>query len=360
MKPDEILIIGLGLIGGSLGLALQGSALVKRISGYDVQQEAVARAISMGAIDESPALSSAVYRADIIFLCTSLAAYPEIIDGIRPYIKAGTIITDVGSTKKKVMALFAELPEDIYGIGGHPMAGAEIAGIKGADRYLFENAVYVLTSFAHTPPAQVDKLSRLVAETGAKVQIMDADLHDKVVAQVSHLPHLAAVALLNITGADRQAMMMAAGGFRDTTRVASGNSALWQDIILSNQKYIVAELDCFIAELEKIKTALEEGKRGLLGTKLEEARSIRERIPHLQRTYVGGCADIICMVPDQPGIIGYLGNILGSEQVNVVDLEILRVREGDGGTIRISVPDYEAARRAVTALQKEQIKAWIK
>lgn len=360
LKPDEILIIGLGLIGGSLGLALQGSALVKRISGYDVQQEAVARAISMEAIDESPPLSGAVSRADIIFLCTSPSAYPEIIDGIRPYIKAGTIITDVGSTKKKVMALFEELPENVCGIGGHPMAGAETAGIQGADRYLFENAVYVITPSAPAPPASVDKLRRLVAETGAKVQIMEAALHDRVVAQVSHLPHLAAVALLNITGGDRQAMMMAAGGFRDTTRVASGNPALWQDIILSNQNYIVAELDLFIAELESIKRAVEEGARDLLGTKLEEARSIREGIPHLQRTYLGGCADIICIVPDQPGIIGYLGNILGSDQVNIVDLEILRVREGDGGTIRISVPDYEAACRAVNALQREQIKAWIK
>lgn len=314
----------------------------------------------MGAIDEDPGLLNAVSRADIIFLCTPLRAYAEMLKHILPHVRTGTLITDVGSTKTMVARLFSRFPEGIYGIGGHPMAGKEVAGIKGADRYLFENAVYVLTPFEHTPPEQMDRLSRLLAETGARVRFMDADLHDRVVAQVSHLPHLAAAALLNTTAGEKQAMMMAAGGFRDTTRVASGDPVLWQDIILSNREYIAAQLDCFIAELGNIKKALNEGGSEVLLAKLEKARKIREDIPSLQRTYLGDRTDIICIVPDQSGIIGQIGNAMGFVQVNIVDIEILRVREGDGGTIRISVADREAAHRAVAALQKDGIKAWIK
>jgi prephenate dehydrogenase len=357
---EKILIIGLGLIGGSLGLALQGSALVQRITGLDSQQDAVKQAIAIGAIQESPPLDEAVSRASVIFLCTPMAAYAQILQDIMPFVRPGTLITDVGSTKMKVQALFSGLPADVCGIGGHPMAGAEIAGIQGADRYLYENAVYVLTPAADTPRPAIDRLSGLIGETGAKVHIMEARLHDRIVAQVSHVPHLAAAALLNVTRGDRQAMMMAAGGFRDTTRVASGNPGLWEDIVLSNRKYIIAELDKLISELQAMQRAVADGDRIRLRAGLEQARKIRAQIPHLQRTYLGESTDIVCIVPDKPGVIGQLGNILGSCQVNIMDLEILRIREGDGGTIRISVPDDDAALRAVEALSRQHIKAWMK
>lgn len=357
---EEVLIIGLGLIGGSLGLALQGSPLVKRVTGTDLRPEAVKQAIEMGAIQDSPALSQAVAVADIILLCAPMAAYPQILQDILPFMRPGTLVSDVGSTKTRVSALFARLPQGIIGIGGHPMAGSETAGILGADRYLFENAVYVLTPRPDTPASALARMSSLIEVTGAKVHVMDADLHDQIAAQVSHVPHLAAAALLNVTKGDRRAMMMAAGGFRDTTRVASGSPSLWQDIVMSNSKYICGELEKLINELSSVQHAIEQGRQEEVLAMLEEARTIRDKIPGLQRTFLGSCSDIICLVPDQPGVIGQLGNILGLFQVNIMDLEILRIREGDGGTIRISVPDIDAAQRAVEALGREHIKAWIK
>ncbi len=357
---EEVLIIGLGLIGGSLGLALQGAPLVKGITGLDKSAEAVEQAIKMGAIDASPALHEAVAGADVIFLCSPMSAYPQILRDILPFVRPGTVITDVGSTKTKVAALFEGLPGEICGIGGHPMAGSETAGIQGADRYLFENALYILTPAEHASRTAVERLSRLIELTGAKVHVIDAALHDLITAQVSHVPHLAAAALVNVTRGERRAMMMAAGGFRDTTRVASGSPTLWQDIIFSNAHYISSELEKLINELERMRQAIRASNREEVLAWLEQARTIRAQIPAWQRGLVGSCSDIICIVPDEPGVIGKLGNILGSCQVNIVDLEILRIREGDGGTIRISVPDDEAAGRAVQALGEEHIKAWIK
>lgn len=357
---EEVLIIGLGLIGGSLGLALQGSPLVSRITGMDVRPGAVKQAVEMGAIQDCPELSQAVAAADIILLCAPMAAYPQILQDILPFMRPGTLVSDVGSTKTRVSALFSKLPPEIIGIGGHPMAGSETAGILGADRYLFENAVYVLTPAPDTPASALARMSSLIEVTGAKVHIMGAAQHDQIAAQVSHVPHLAAAALLNVTKGDTGAMMMAAGGFRDTTRVASGSPSLWQDIVMSNSKYISCELEKLINELRRVQNAVQQGKQEELLAMLEEARSIREKIPGLQRTYLGSCSDIICLVPDEPGVIGQLGNILGLYHVNIMDLEILRVREGDGGTIRISVPDIDAAQRAIEALGREHIKAWIK
>lgn len=357
---EEVLIIGLGLIGGSLGLALQGSPLVKRVTGIDVKPGAVRQAMEMGAIQASPELSQAVAAADIILLCTPMAAYPQILQDALPSMRPGTLISDVGSTKTKVAAWFAELGPDIIGIGGHPMAGSETVGILGADRYLFENAVYVLTPAPDTPEAALARMSSLVEATGAKVHVMDAELHDLIAAQVSHVPHLAAAAMLNVTNGDHRAMMMAAGGFRDTTRVASGSPVLWQDIVMSNSKYISSELEKLINELRSIQQSVKQGRHEQLLAMLEKARCIRAQIPGLQRSFLGNCSDIICMVPDEPGVIGQLGNILGLCQVNIMDLEILRIREGDGGTLRISVPDNDAAQRAVEALGREHIKAWIK
>lgn len=356
----EVLIIGIGLIGGSLGLALQGSELVRRITGVDAEPEVVAQALEIGAIDETASMQEAVERAGIIFLCTSPAAYPELLQQIRPWLRPGTLLSDVGSTKKDIVELFQDLPPGVTGIGGHPMAGSETAGIQGADRYLFENAVYVLTPHQKAHNRAIDELTALLGATGARIQIMDAVLHDRIVARVSHIPHLAAVALVNLTGGDSNTMMMAAGGFRDTTRVASSNPALWEDIIFSNRGNIVAELDSLIAELAAMKDAIADNDSAAVRLRLQEAKRIRDQIPRLQRTYLGSTSDIICIVPDEPGIIGRLGQILGEYQVNIVDLEILRVREGDGGTIRIAVPDYEAATRAVAALQIRGIKAWTK
>ncbi|WP_054697393.1 prephenate dehydrogenase [Syntrophomonas palmitatica] len=356
----NIYIIGLGLIGGSLGLALKDSPMAGRIAGTDTDTSTVKKALEMGAIDEYMGIAQGIPEADAVFLCTPLGSYPKIVETIAPLLKTGAVVSDVGSTKEGVMNLFQSLPQNVWKIGGHPMAGAEIKGINGADRYLFENAVYILTPHQETPPHILESFTALLETTGARMKILSSTRHDEIVASISHLPHLAAVAMVNLTGGDDEHLMMAAGGFRDTTRIASSNPELWEDILFSNREHLVKRLDELILSLDKMKAALLDGDKETMFYCLGQAKEIRDRIPRVHRGLMPGISELVCIVPDKPGIIGQLGAILSKDNINIVDIEILRVREGDGGTIRLGVPSADDAHRAVAALQRHSIKAWVR
>ncbi len=360
MQQLKVFLIGLGLIGGSLGLAVKDSPLVQDIMGFDSDSEARQKALDMGIIDRVCGMEQGAREANIIFLCTPLGSYPALLDRLRTELQSGTIISDVGSTKEEVMKLFQGLPPGVWGIGGHPMAGSEIKGISGADRYLFENAVYCLTPDPHTPPAVLDSLLDLLSITGARVKIMEAAVHDDLVASVSHIPHLAAVALVNLTGGADDNLMMAAGGFRDTTRIASSQPEIWNDILFFNRQHILKHLDALIIYLQTLRDALAKSNTEFINQQLSRAKHIRDKIPRVHRGLIPSFFDIVCIVPDRPGIIGQLGFILGQEDINIVDIEILRVREGDGGTIRLGVPSEPAAHKAVAVLKAHDIKAWLR
>lgn len=357
--PVNVLIIGVGLIGGSLGLALKASPEVERVIGVD-EEDTIEQAVAMGAIDSGGKLELACGDADIIFLCTPIGTFGEIIAEIKTKIKPGAILSDVGSTKQEVMRIFTELPDNVYKIGGHPMAGSEIKGINGADRYLFENAAYILTPAPGTPDIIIGFMQQLLSSTGARIKLLTAERHDELVAAISHIPHLVAAALVNLTRGEEEQLMMAAGGFRDTTRIASSNPELWENIIFSNQDLIVDKLGVLIQDLIKLKEAIRNGDREKVVQELSCAKDTRDRIPLVHRGIMPGFSDIVCIVPDKPGIIARLGSILSEKDVNIVDIEILRVREGDGGTIRLGVPSPADAVEAVAALQAKGIKAWVR
>lgn len=359
MGPN-ILIVGLGLIGGSIGLALQGSSAVNQIIGSDPDPLTVEKALKLGAIDSAASLETGAKKADIIILCTPISTFPDIIAAIRNNLKPGTIVTDAASTKYQVMEMFASLPEQIFAVGGHPMAGGEAPGIINADKYLFENAVYVLTPAPGTPDEITDKLMDVLKTTGADILIMEAARHDEITAAISHIPHIAASALVRLTHGERDKLNMAAGGFRDTTRIAASDPVLWRQILFSNREPVIEELGEFIDILNDIRHLLRENNELELYRILEEARQIRSKIPQVSKGLLPGFVDVICIVPDTPGIIGNLGNILGAENINIVDLEILHVRDGDGGTIRIGVPSADKASLAVEALKKHAVKAWVR
>jgi prephenate dehydrogenase len=358
---QNIYIIGLGLIGGSLGLALKQSDRPVRILGHDTDKSAVARALAIGAIDKEAPIHIGVTESDLIILCSPLSSYVSLLLAMRPYLHPGCVITDTGSTKQAVMTMFEELlPDFVWGIGGHPMAGSEIQGINGADRYLFENAVYVLAPPANIPNEVISELTSLLELTGARIKVMSPDRHDEIVATISHIPHIAAASLVNLTNGDNETLMMAAGGFRDITRIASSNSGLWEDILLSNRGKLEGMLTGFIAHLQEFKEALAQEDIEVIREKLEDARNIRNRIPGIRKGLLPNFCDIICIVPDRPGIIGEIGALLGSRGINIVDIEILRAREGDGGTMRLGLPQLEDANQAVILLRSINVKAWVR
>lgn len=357
---SRVAIIGLGMIGGSLGLALAQSPEIE-VVGYDRDPGTMEQALQMGAVHQIGRLHAVVSRADVIFLCTPISTIADLARDVVRFCRPGSVLTDVGSTKQGIVEVFDNLsPHGVWGIGGHPMAGSERPGITGADRYLFENAVYVLTPGQNSPESSVAELSALLRLIGAHIMIMDAETHDRLVASVSHLPHLVASAMVSMLKGQDEALALAAGGFRDTTRVASGDPELWAEILLSNRRLLTNQVGTFIDQLRYLQTILEEKKSSELVEFLSTSRGIREAMPSKRKGLVPSEQDLVCIVPDEPGIIGTLGSYLGEEGINIADIEILRVREGDGGTIRIGISNEADGPVAVEALLSHGIKAWLR
>lgn len=356
---NRIAILGLGMVGGSLGLALTHAGL--EVAGYDRDPGTMEKALQMGAVNRTGSLIELAEWADVLFLCTPISTIPNLAQQVARYCRPGCLLTDVGSTKQNIVQVLDSLAVDgIRGIGGHPMAGSERQGITGADRYLFENAIYILTPGKNTSEDAVAEMRTLLSHTGAHIITMDAETHDRLAASVSHLPHLVASALVNMIKGQDEALALAASGFRDTTRVASGDPELWTEILLSNRRLLAGQLESFIDRLGYLKAMLEGEKYREMLEFLATSRDIREAMPSKRKGLAPTEQELICIVPDEPGIIGALGSYLGEKGINIADIEILRVREGDGGTIRIGLSREEDGPNAVATLLSHGIKAWLR
>jgi prephenate dehydrogenase len=353
---QQAALIGTGLIGGSIGLALRENKLVAKVTCYDRDPEASADAVICGAADASTGSAAlAVKEADLVILAVPVLSTIEILKEIIPALKEGVLVTDVGSTKGSIMASVEQLlPPSATYIGGHPMAGSEEAGIKGADPGLLENAIYVLTPSPQTASAAVEKLSAMLEKTGAQTLILDPLSHDRVVAMVSHLPHITAATLVqSVAGAGDLELIrtLAAGGFRDSTRIALGNPEVWRDICISNRWAILAALKSFRASLDKLEQYLTEPNAEAVQEYLLQARDYRNTIPHRGRGILPELFDIIVLVRDTPGVIGKLTCLLGDEGINIDAIEILHVRELSGGSIRLGFRSREQQQQAVKLLK---------
>ncbi|MFA5881531.1 MAG: prephenate dehydrogenase [Eubacteriales bacterium] len=363
MKPlfEKVAIIGVGLIGGSLGMALGSRGLAGTIIGVNSNPVSLQLALEAEAIHEGTLeLEIAVSDADLVVIATPVGLTVDFIRRIVPFIKPGCIVTDVGSTKAEIVREAQKMmPPGTFFVGGHPMTGSEITGVRGADRYLFENAVYILTPAADTPRAAIKKVRKLVDSLGAKVIEIDPEEHDLMVAAVSHLPHFIAATLVNTVGEIQKdhegLLMLAAGGFRDTTRVASGSPLMWKDICLTNKDNILKVLHKFREVLDETCQMIEKcDDQGLEGS-LDKARELRKNIPSKMRGYLPSAYEVVVTVPDRPGVIAVMAGFLGDVGVNINDIEILRVREGEGGTIRLAFGTEEEQDKAVKVLGQNGI-----
>ncbi len=267
---QRVAIIGLGLIGGSIGLALRKKLAAVEVLGYDLRRGVCDRACRVGAIDQScDTLTDTVSGAELIVLATPVGAMYRLLQELAPVLSNGAVVTDVASTKAQVIRWAEELlPENVAFVGGHPMAGLEVSGIDVADAELFCRRIYCLTPTAHTRPTAVSKVCSLVELLGARVHFLDAAAHDEQVASISHLPFLASVALMNTVAEDRtwdDAALLAASGFRDTSRLAAGNPEMYRDICLTNSTAIVGWLDKYIESLETLRARVAEHDRHVDG-----------------------------------------------------------------------------------------------
>ena len=260
----QMTIIGLGLIGGSLGMAVRQAKLGYQVVGHDLRHEAAGRAHKLGAVDRAEwNLPAAVEAADVVVVATPVRAVESTFRDIAPYLKPGCVVTDTASTKARVLAWAAELlPPTVSFVGGHPMAGKETSGIDAAEATLFSGCVYCISPSEHADQDAVERVVSLATGVGAKPFFVDPTEHDSYVAAVSHVPFLLSTALVNVAAqspAWRDLSRLAASGFRDVSRLASGDPVMHRDICLTNQESILRWLETLGAELSELARQIREG-----------------------------------------------------------------------------------------------------
>jgi len=257
----RVAIVGLGLIGGSLGLALRQARAAEQVAGYDLGRGVSDQARRIGAIDQQySALADAVRGAELIILATPVGAMRALLQNMATMASPGAVITDVASTKSQVISWAEEfLPGNVYFVGGHPMAGKEVSGVEAADPTLFRDRIYCLTPTKKTSPVALNKVSVMIETLGARVRFLEPAEHDGQVAQVSHLPFVASAALMKTVAESSSwgdAALLASTGFRDTTRLAGGSPEMYRDICLTNSESLVRVLDEYIASLQAFREAI--------------------------------------------------------------------------------------------------------
>jgi prephenate dehydrogenase len=321
-------VIGLGLVGGSVALAL--TARGWEVHGEDRDRSRVDAARRLGAI-RSDVLDP---EAAVTFVATPVTAIP---DAAKQALAATSgLVTDVGSVKGPIAAAVA----DARFCGGHPMAGSELDGLDGADAAMFEGAVWVLTPTADTADATFAGVARIVSDLGAEVVALPPERHDALVAVVSHVPHLTAAALMTV--ADQRAeehaalLRLAAGGFRDMTRIAAGQPALWLDICAENRIAIVDALDALVERLARMRATVADGEREALLAELTRARDARMNLPG-RVAHSAEMAEIRTVIPDRPGAAAEVFTLAAELGVNVTDFEVYHSAEGERGVLILLV-----------------------
>ena len=282
---DTICIIGLGLIGGSIGLGLKKKKTKSKIVGYAKTQKTLTRAIERDLVDNiEENLDKAVENADLVILATPLSTFKPIIREISPFLKKGSIVTDTGSAKHAVIEELKDfIPEDIEFIPGHPIAGTEESGPDSGFAELFENRWCILTPTKDNSKESINSIKSFWEFLGSKVEIMDASHHDKVLAITSHIPHLIAFNIVgtandlaNVT--DTEVVKYSAGGFRDFTRIAASDPKMWSDIFTYNSEAVLEMLDLFSNDLGNLKDSILNKDTKMLFSSFEKTRNVRKKI----------------------------------------------------------------------------------
>jgi prephenate dehydrogenase len=338
----KIAIFGVGLIGGSLALCFKGKQDFY-VVGHSNNPKSVERYINSGVVDHATtSMEEAVRDADFIFLGVPVGNLEEYLIKLQQLpLKPGCIISDAGSTKGSIVQSASKLDFGAaYFIGGHPMAGKETTGVESASLHLFENAIYVLTPTESTPEPVYDKLVELLRWTKAYIIKVDAKLHDNIVGATSHLPHIVAVALVNqVSGYNDENPLyrdLMAGGFRDTTRIASGDPIIWRDILLDNREVILGLLQDWNRGIDRFITLLSSGDGEGVAEQFRTAGQFRSELPERRKGIITTPYEIYVDVPDHPGIIGQIASLLGHNRINLSNIHIFESREQVPGVLRLS------------------------
>jgi prephenate dehydrogenase len=341
------LVVGTGLIGGSIALGLRRRGW--HVSGLDNDEDRPFEAKERGVID---AVQDDL-DAEVVFVAVPATAVPEVVGRLLadPDRRKDAVVTDVSGVKSAIVAQ-ADHPRFI---GGHPMAGSEQIGLHGADADLFEGAVWVLTPTAATDLASFDRIKSVVMSLGADVLVLSAEDHDRLVATVSHVPHLVAATLMNAASAgaaqDGALLRLAAGGFRDMTRVAAGHPGIWPDICAENAPAIVRALDALVGDLSSIRDQVAARDRvGLLDV-LQDASAARRNLP-ARIARPEHLAELRIRVPDRPGELAAITSLAAEAGIGIYDIEIAHSAEGPSGVLILIVDGADAETLAAAVQAK--------
>ncbi len=364
MELNSVSIAGLGLIGGSIAKALRERTKVREIIGLDTNVNALKMALKENTITTGMASpGSRVYDSDIIFICTPVEAAIEYIDLLKDKVGPQCIITDVASTKAKILAHVNSLDRDLCFIGGHPMAGSEKEGYASSYSHMFENAYYALTPSKSAGMEKIKLMTGLIKSLGAIPVELGAAEHDRITAAISHVPHIIASALVKLVmDSDRQGKMqlLAAGGFRDITRIASSNPVMWENIIMSNKEQVLALVEDYIRVLDNISHQIKDNQSGPIRNFFKESRDFRDSFRDDIKGLIEPVYVIKADIVDRPGIIGKIATMLGDNSINIKNICVTNSREFENGCLEITLPNYKSMEDALLLLQNEGYNVYAK
>jgi len=349
----SIAVIGIGLMGGSLGLAARELAGVRRVIGYSRSPETIAAALERGAITEAaPSLEEAAAAADLVFVCTPVRLVVAHVRRAHAVAAPDAVVSDVGSTKAMLMDA---LTPDEQGrcVGGHPLCGSETAGVRNARASLYEGATYFLTPGAHVRPAAFQSLYDFLLQIGARPVAVEPHEHDRVLAVVSHLPHLLANVLMiqaGEQGGGRDPLLCAGPSFRDMTRIAGSNARVWADIFLENREALLSSLAAYRGGLDEMKRALEAADEERLTALVGRAARQRERMLAVEDLSAEKLFRIMVKIADRPGELQRITVALGDAAINIEDLAMHHMSAELGGELTIYVLGGAVCERAAELL----------
>lgn len=350
----KIGFIGLGLIGGSIAKTIKKKLPETEIFAYDTDSGSLDHALKDGAIDSaltdfSPNLYSDL---DIVFLCAPVHSNTEYLSALKNNLRDDAILTDVGSVKGEINEIIESAGLSSWFIGGHPMAGSEKSGYINSNDHLIENAYYILTPTSDVSEDKISTLNNLIENLGSIPLVLSPEYHDYATAAISHLPHVIAYSLVNLVKAsdDKNGTMklIAAGGFKDITRIASSSPEMWKQICLVNQSNISKLLGDYIDSLKLIKEEIDSADGDILYKKFSEAREYRNSFIEASRGPIKKAFALFCDLEDESGALATVAAILAKNSISIKNMGIIHNREFQDGALRVefySENELEKARK---------------
>lgn len=353
----KIGFIGLGLIGGSIARAIRQYYPDYTIVAFDKSKETLALATQESTIDVAcTTIDDNFSNCSYIFLCAPVSYNTAYLKQLTRYLHDDCILTDVGSVKTSIHKEVIALGIEEYFIGGHPMAGSEKSGFSNAKSLLIENAYFILTPSAKVSEKKIQAYRTFIETLKALPIVLSYEEHDYITGVISHLPHIIASSLVNFVkdhdGADELMKQLAAGGFKDITRIASSSPTMWQHICLKNRENIVSILEQYITVLEDAKMRVESGSEHQIYDLFDSAKKYRNSIPEGSSGPIKRVFAVYCDIIDETGGIAAIATILAANNINLKNIGIIHNREFEEGVLRIEFYDESASHKAAEVLQK--------